>query len=499
MIDYDKLTDEEWAVIRQEQNVIDLPVGRPSSWSGIKARLVAYRNMWLEEHEDNKALTEIAVTQAIDKYIHVITLPNGHIAVYDPEKGYYHKSVGFLKKATHILEPTFTEAKLKNVIFQLSSKDRKYETNGILSDFEPEYLDTKRFILVKNGIFDKTRQTLFPFDYKFINFSTIETRYIEGAKSPNFDGWTVDDWLLDLMSGDEELVELLWQVISASLNGNYNYRQSIWLYGKGNDGKGTFQQLITNLVGMNNVASLKLNQFSERFALSGIEGKTVIIGDDVQAGIYVDDSSNFNSIVTGEPVLVEDKGKPAYTTVFKKTVIQSTNGLPLFKNKSNGTNRRFCIIPFEKTFSPKDDNWKIKDEYIRRKEVLEYVLYKAININFDRFSQPKKVVDMLNEFKQENNTVLQFIEDFFPVKSKRLPVKFIWANYQWWCRENNITPMKKRAFLKQFEENVDGWTKSDKQMKVAGQFHPVEDALEGTIFQWTDKEIKSVHVMFVKQ
>ena len=102
------------------------------------------------------------------------------------------------------------------------------------------------------------------------------------------------------------MVELIWQVISASLNGNYSYRKSIWFVGEGNDGKGTVQQLITNLVGMRNVASLKLNQFSERFALSMIEGKTVIIGDDVQAGIYVDESSNFNSVVTGEPVLVEE-------------------------------------------------------------------------------------------------------------------------------------------------------------------------------------------------
>ena len=37
------------------------------------------------------------------------------------------------------------------------------------------------------------------------------------------------------------------------------------------------QQLITNLVGMRNVASLKLNQFSLSDS-SMIEGKTVIIG-----------------------------------------------------------------------------------------------------------------------------------------------------------------------------------------------------------------------------
>lgn len=81
------------------------------------------------------------------------------------------------------------------------------------------------------------------------------------------------------------------------------------MVGNGNDGKGTFQQLISNLVGLKNVAPLKLNQFSERFGLAIIEGKTVIIGDDVQAGIYVDESSNFNSVVTGEPVSIEKKEK----------------------------------------------------------------------------------------------------------------------------------------------------------------------------------------------
>ncbi|WP_330848125.1 DUF5906 domain-containing protein, partial [Streptococcus suis] len=93
-------------------------------------------------------------------------------------------------------------------------------------------------------------------------------------------------------------------------------------------------------------------------------------------GVYIDESSNFNSVVTGEPVLVEEKNKQPYSTVFKKTVIQSTNELPRFKNKTNGTYRRFLIIPFRKTFSAKEDNWQIKDEYINRDDVKQYVLKK---------------------------------------------------------------------------------------------------------------------------
>lgn len=103
---------------------------------------------------------------------------------------------------------------------------------------------------MKNGIYDKKEKLLRPFTHEFVAFSTIGTEYDHFAKSPVIDEWDIDSWLLDLMSGDEELVELIWQVISASLNGNYSYRKSIWFVGEGNDGKGTVQQLITNLVGM---------------------------------------------------------------------------------------------------------------------------------------------------------------------------------------------------------------------------------------------------------
>ena len=41
------------------------------------------------------------------------------------------------------------------------------------------------------------------------------------------------------------------------MNGNYSRKKSIWLFSDGNTGKGTYQQLIMNLVGIDNVATLK--------------------------------------------------------------------------------------------------------------------------------------------------------------------------------------------------------------------------------------------------
>ena len=301
------------------------------------------------------------------------------------------------------------------------------------------------------------------------------------------------------MSGDEELVHLIWQVISASLNGNYSYRKSIWFVGEGNDGKGTVQQLITNVVGMKNVASLKINQFAERFSLSMIEGKTVVIGDDVQAGIYVDESSNFNSVVTGEPVLVEEKNKQPYTTVFKKTVIQSTNELPRFKNKTNGTYRRFAIIPFKKSFSSEDDNWAIKDDYIYREEVLEYVLKKALEISFDRFIEPKASLEALEDFKESNDTVKAFVIEWFnKFESTRLPSRYLWWLYQEWCKDEGVTKLTKRKFENQLAKNIPPeWAK--KKFQPLGKFIPSVDVPPYYIgFSWGDDENKIITTGYEK-
>ena len=464
----------------KELDDVGFKPSKPTSWKALKNKCVAYRSEWLDnakkENKNIKKLSELAVAQGVDKLCHVITLPNGRVAIYDPDEGYYHKDPKFACKIIHLLEPTFNETKCRNVLFMLASIDREYEFQGMYCDFEPEYRDVRRFILVKNGIYDRQKHKLLPFDYKFINFSTIETKLVLDAPLPTIDGWDVESWLLDLMSGDEDLVKLLWQVISASLNGNYSYRKSIWLVGNGNDGKGTYQQLITNLIGNSNVAPLKLNQFAERFGLAIIEGKTVIIGDDVQAGIYVDESSNFNSVVTGEPVSVEKKGENPYMAVFKKTVIQSTNGMPSFKNKSNGTYRRIIIIPFLKTFSAKDDNWSIKDDYIKRPEVLEYVLWKAINLNFDRFSEPKATEEQMKVFKKDNNTVLAFVEEWFDnFESTALPTRFLWWLYKEWCKENGYTALKKTTFEKELASNIPaGWVL--KKSRVKGKFFPADDA-----------------------
>ncbi len=48
--------------------------------------------------------------------------------------------------------------------------------------------------------------------------------------------------------------------------------------GDGSNGKGTYQQLLYNLIGPQNIATLKINQVSERFKLALLVEKWQLLG-----------------------------------------------------------------------------------------------------------------------------------------------------------------------------------------------------------------------------
>ncbi|WP_051912607.1 DNA primase family protein [Carnobacterium funditum] len=382
------------------------------------------------------------------------------LAIYMRFEGIYTQNETMIKRYISYVEPTFTERQAEDVIYKIANiSEVKEKTNS-------RYL-----IPVNNGVFNLETKKLEKFTSDYVFTSKIATDYNDKATLPIFEGWNVEQWLKDLSNGEEDLNTLLWQVISSAMNGNFSRKKSIWLYGEGNTGKGTFQELITNMVGRNNIATLKVNQFSERFALPLLEGKTCVIGDDVPAHVYIDDSSNFNSTVTGDPVRIEQKNKAAYSTVFNMTVIQSTNGLPRVHNTTEGTYKRFLIVQFKQAFKGEGDNWSIKNDYIKRKDVLEYVLQKAINIDFEKFILPASSEQLMNQYKIDNDPIRDFkVSVFDQFTSTRIPLYLLYQYYLDFCEENKYKYMTSRNFINSLERVLDtDWEK--KKSKVGNFFN----------------------------
>ena len=293
-------------------------------------------------------------------------------------------------------------------------------------------LEDKNIIAVNNGVFNNQTKQLEPFNPNYFITSKLATNYnihaIENYEAIREDYHDVDDWFLSIGNGNEDIVKLLWEVVNEAINPNHTREKMVILYGEGNNGKGTFQAMLTNLIGIENISTLTPHDFSGEFKLEMLLGKVCNIGDDI-SNKYLDDISILMSIITGDPILINRKGKSVISAQLSLLTIFSANRLPKIRNKSQGAYRRFLIIPFNADFNGQVQDRRIKEEYLKNKIVLEYILYKALHLDFEKFSTTKATDEMLEEYKEDNDYLYSFTKDWYAEKKlhevERVPVPLI--------------------------------------------------------------------------
>lgn len=89
------------------------------------------------------------------------------------------------------------------------------------------------------------------------------------------------------------------------------------------------------------------------------------------------------------------------------------NELPQSQDKTESLYRRFVPVPFKRRYMDGEKNPLIKDDYLKRPEVLDYVAHKALSMPlFEAFSVPAASEKLLNEIRLDNDQMLQFINEF---------------------------------------------------------------------------------------
>lgn len=366
--------------------------------------------------------TPLAVAIILKKYIHFVRIkpeaPNqkAPLYFYKPDSGIYIEDNEFLQDLIMLIFPSATEKQAFDALYKIAHQSPIKRT-------QTEYT------AIGKQLYNNITGEFEPFNPKVIVTRKIKTAYNPYAKEPIIDNWKVTEWLKELFDNDKEQYQLAIQIIKASVTGQ-SLKKIFWLYGEGGTGKGTFQQLLINLVGLENVASLKITDLNKsRFTTSILLGKSLVIGDDVQKDAIIKDTSDMFSLATGDIMTIEDKGKKPYSLRLNMTVVQSSNGFPRMNGDISAINRRFRILAFSSNFKNKP-NTAIKDDYINRSEVLEYLVKLAIETPLKDIN-PKQSQTLLDEHQKDINPVLDFVEKTFreDLISEFIPNDFIW--YCW--------------------------------------------------------------------
>lgn len=326
---------------------------------------------------------------------------------------------------------------------QISINDLK-EIFQIFSESAPKVYrcNDPDLVAVNNGIFNyRTKQLLdFTPDLVFTSKSKVDynpqaVNVVIHNDDDNTD-WNVVDWLNSL-SDDPEVVELLWQILGALVRCHVRWNKGVFFVSSvGNNGKGTLCELMRGLCGKGSFMSLPLSEFGKEFSLSPLVGVNAIITDENEFE-YLDKVARLKAIITGDPIYANRKFLTPITLRFDGFMIQCLNDeAPRFKDKTSSLYRRILAVPFDKCFTGIERKY-IKSDYVHRKEVLEYVLFRVLNMDYDELSEPSACLALLDTIKVSNDSVRQFLDDVLPqLQWDLVPYSFLYDFYRSWKDRN---------------------------------------------------------------
>ena len=341
--------------------------------------------------------------------------------------------------------------------FSISPKELDHVIDMLADNAPRVRVTTNRdLIAVNNGIFDYKTKTLLPFTPEIVFTAKSAVNYNENAVNPvihnDADGtdWDIESWMADL-NDDPEIVALLWEILSAIIRPNVAWDKTAWFLSEvGNNGKGTLLTLMRNLCGERAWTSIPVADFGKDFHLEPLIRTNAVLVDENDVGEYVDRAANLKAVITNDVILINRKNKTPIAYQFRGFMVQCVNDTPRFRDKSGSLYRRQLIIPFDKSFTGAERKY-IKQDYMHRTEVLEYVLYRVLSTNFYELSEPAAVKAALHQYKIENDPVRAFAEEFLDrVVWDLLPWRFLYALYRAWLTKDQPSnpPLGYNKFIK---------------------------------------------------
>lgn len=328
------------------------------------------------------------------------------------------------------------------------------------------------YVPVNNGIMDVLNKKLLPFSPDLVFTAKIHTNLNFAATNPVIQipgkgTWDVDSWLNAL--GSPSFVFSIKEVIQAAcLPLAPRNKMAVFYSENGCSGKGTICQTIRNILGEESTISIPINEFSSRFALANLPNALAIVTDENDVNSFSKGMGVLKSVITSDVCSIERKGYDSYSYRYTGLVLQCVNDKIRTDDKSFSFMRRLHVIPFEHSFVKNgNENKLIKENYIYRTDVLEYIL-KMVLVDMayrDSFTETAETKAALQGFISATNNVVAFLDEVLPeVQWNLLPATdLLYEAYKQYAKK--VSPsgnlIGRNDFIASIKEYVDTKTREN--------------------------------------
>jgi putative DNA primase/helicase len=310
-------------------------------------------------------------------------------------------------------------------------------------------------INLKNGTFEiNTEGTqLRPYNSKdFITYQ-LPFEYNSDAQAPIFRSY------LDQVLPDKErqnvLAEYIGFVFIKHNSNRLKEEKALILYGTGANGKSVFFEVISALLGDENISNYSLQSLTNEngYFRAKLANKLVNYASEINGKL---ESSIFKQLVSGEPVEARlPYGEPFKLKQYAKLIF-NCNELPKEVEQTNAYFRRFLIIPFDVTIPPEKQDKNLHNKIIEKElsGVFNWVL-EGLNRLLEQkgFSNCSAAEEAVADYKKQSDSVKMFVDenDYVISPNEYTLIKELYPYYRQYCAEDGFKPVSKVNFSKRLK------------------------------------------------
>lgn len=303
--------------------------------------------------------------------------------------------------------------------YAIKRRDSKYIASSLkearpMLEIRQSDLDTNEFLLnTPKGTYDL--RTGAKMKHNPNHFITKETAVDPGTKG--MDKWT--DALNTFFLNDKALIDYVQKVVGLAAIGKVYVEALIIAYGEGRNGKSTFWNAISRVLGTysGNISADILTVGCRRNVkpeLAEAKGKRLLIAAEMEEGMRLN-TSNVKQLCSTDEIYAEKKYKDPFSYIPSHTLVLYTNHLPKVGAIDTGTWRRLIVIPFAAKIEGSDDIKNYGDYLFNEAggAILSWIIEGAKKVIKDDYQieLPQKVKDAISTYKKSNDWLAHFLNE----------------------------------------------------------------------------------------
>jgi P4 family phage/plasmid primase-like protien len=383
----------------------------------------------------NKTEGTYRLAQHIVRKYNIITVGEKERELFVYQEGYYCPA------ENNIIFP-----EIQKILSHHVNKTAKLETLHKIADMTSYSRDVFtsadiNLIPLKNGVYNTKTKELLPHDPKYRFTAQFPVIYDSGATCPR-----TEAFFDQILTPEQRMTVEEW--IGYYFMRNYMFKKAMIFVGEGDTGKTTLLEVITYLLGRENLSSISLQKMSsDKFAAAHLYGKHGNLVDELSAR-DITDTGTFKVATGGGSITGEYKFGNQFSFVNYSKFTFACNQIPDVSSDANDSAyfNRWIITRFENTITKKIPNFIATLTNEGERSGLFNLAMKGLErlMEQGRFSYNNNAEQTKTEMLRSGSSLAMFAsEKLERLDDNEVTKEDLYEAYAAFCKEKNVSTQTK--------------------------------------------------------